>query len=106
MDHNEKPHTLKFNHISTGKTCHTPVSALVALAAKYQITPTRIAKLSKDGTRQPWPEEVELQKKLWGSVAALRKTADLIRRTGLTIWAWLWNAESPSERYFGDRQQH
>ena len=37
--------------------------------------------------------EAELQKKLWGLAAALRKTAVFILGTGLTICAWLGNAE-------------
>ena len=46
----------------------------------------------RDVWRQTWPEELELQEKLWESVASLRKTADFIR-TGLTIWARSGNAE-------------
>ena len=33
----------------------------------------------QDVSRQIWPEDVELQEKLWGSAAALRKTADFLR---------------------------
>ena len=38
----------------------------------------------RDVRRQTWSGEVELQERLWGSVAALRKTAAFIIRTGLT----------------------
>ena len=43
--------------------------------------------------QQAWPGEVELQRKLWGSAAAWRKTADFSLRTGLIIWAGLGDTE-------------
>ena len=39
----------------------------------------------RDVRRKSWPEEVELQEKLWRSEAALKKTADFTLRTGRTV---------------------
>ena len=79
----DSPETLesKQQHASS-RTTHPPGQRILQDRPIYQ-----------DVGVQTWPEEVELQEKLWGLAVALRKAADFIFRTGLSIWAWLGNAE-------------